>query len=97
MEEEGKTLYSDVFTMAEREFFKYRLQTLYPTISDKGSETSIAFPEQQKLANCPHSVHAEQRGFNWIVLEGFQTDLPLTVTTYQKRKMIHLMRVITSM
>ena len=53
MQEEAKTLYGDVFTLAEREFFKHRLLTLFPKISDKGIETSITFLEQQKLANCP--------------------------------------------
>ena len=67
MEEEAKCRYGDVFTLAEREFFKDRLVTLYPKISDKGMETSITFLEQQKLANCPCFVHTEQRGFGWIV------------------------------
>ena len=67
MEEEAKCRYGDVFTLAEREFFKHRLVTLYPQISDEGMETSITFLEQQKLANCPCFVHTEQRGFGWIV------------------------------
>ena len=53
--------------LAERDFFKHRLLTLFPKISDKGIETSITFLEQQKLANCPCFVHSEQRGFGWIV------------------------------
>ena len=48
MEEETKTLYGDVFTLAERDFFKHRLLTLFPKISDEGIETSINFLEQQK-------------------------------------------------
>ena len=67
MEEEAKCRYGDVFTLAKREFFKHRLVTLYPKISDKGMETSITFLEQQKLANCPCFVHTELRGFGWIV------------------------------
>ena len=67
MEEEAKTRYGDVFTLAEKEFFKYRLLTLFPKITGKGIETSITFLEQQKLANCPCFVHTEQRGFGWIV------------------------------
>ena len=43
--------------------------TLYPRISDEGMKTSITFLEQQKLANCPCSVHTEQRGFGWIVFK----------------------------
>ena len=53
MEEEAKCRYGDVFTLAEREFFKHRLVSLYPKISDKGMETSITFLEKQKLPNCP--------------------------------------------
>ena len=67
MEEEAKTLYGDVFTIAEREFFKHRLLTLFPKISEEGIETSITFLEQQKLANCPCFIHTEQRGYQWIV------------------------------
>ena len=67
MEEEARILYGDVFTLAEREFFKHGLLTLYPKISDKGIETSITFLEQQKQANCPCFVHTEQRGYEWIV------------------------------
>ena len=67
MEEEAKTRYGDVFTLAEKEFFKHRLLTLFPKIKDKGIETSITFLEQQKLANCTCFVHTEQRGFGWIV------------------------------
>ena len=63
----AKTLYGDVFTLAERDFFKHRLLTLFPKISDKGIETSIIFLEQKKLANCSGFVHSEQRGFRWIV------------------------------
>ena len=63
MEEEAKSRYGDVFTLAEKEFFKHRLLTLFPKITDKGIETSITFLEQQKLANCPCFVHTEQRGF----------------------------------
>ena len=51
----------------KKEFFKHRLLTLFPRITDKGIETSITFLEQQKLANCPCFVHTEQRGFGWIV------------------------------
>ena len=67
MEEEAKCRYGDVFTLAEREFFKHRLVTLYPKISDKGMESSITFVEQQKLADYPCFIHSEQRGFAWIV------------------------------
>ena len=67
MEEEAKTLYGDVFTIAEREFFNHRLLTLFPKISEEGIETSFTFLEHQKLANGPCFVHTEQRGYQWIV------------------------------
>ena len=60
-------MYGDVFTLAERDFFKHRLITQFPKISEEGIETLINFLEQQKLANCPCSVHSEQRCFGWIV------------------------------
>ena len=43
MEEEAKCRYGDVFTLAKKEFFKHRLVTLYPRISDEGIKTSITF------------------------------------------------------
>ena len=48
MEEEARSRYSDIFTLAEKEFFKHRLLTLYPKITGKGIESSINFLEQQK-------------------------------------------------
>ena len=38
MENEAKCRYGDVFTLAERKFFKHRLVTLHPKISDEGME-----------------------------------------------------------
>ena len=67
MEEEARSRYNDVFSIAEKEFFKHRLLTLYPKVSDKDIETSINFLEQQKMVNCPCFVHTEQRGHEWIV------------------------------
>ena len=67
MEEEAKTRYGDVFTLAGKEFFKHRLLTLFPKITDNGIGTSITFLEHQKIANCPCFVHTEQRSFGWIV------------------------------
>ena len=67
MEDEAKSRYGDVFSLAEKEFFKHRLLTLYPKITDESIEASITFLEKQKLANCPCFVHTEHRGFGWIV------------------------------
>ena len=67
MEEEAKYRYGDVFKLAEKKFFKHRLLTLLPHVTEKDIETSLTFLEQQKLANCPCFVHTEQRGFDWVV------------------------------
>ena len=67
MEEEAKMRYGEVFSPAEKEFFKHRLLTLYPKIDDRGIKTAITFLAQQKSANCPCLVHSEQRGYEWIV------------------------------
>ena len=36
MEEEAKAKYGDVFSLAEKEFFKHRLLIVYPKITDEG-------------------------------------------------------------
>ena len=67
MEEEAKMRYGEVFSPAEKEFFRHRLLTLYSKIDDRGIKSAIDFLEQQKAVNCPCSVHTEQRGYEWIV------------------------------
>ena len=67
MEEEAKIRYGDVFSLAEKEFFRHRLLILYPKIDDRGIKSAIDFLEQQKAVNCPCSVHTVQRGYEWIV------------------------------
>ena len=67
MEEEAKIRCGEVFSPAEKEFFKHRLQTLYPKIGDSDVKTAITFLAEQKAANCPCLVHTEQRGYEWIV------------------------------
>ena len=67
MEEEAKIRYGEVFSPAEKEFFKHRLQTLYPKIGDSDVKTAITFLAEQKATNCPCLVHTEQRGYEWIV------------------------------
>ena len=52
-----------VFTLAE-DFFRCRLETLYPMIDTKGLDAGISFLDKQKLVNCPCIVHTEQRGFD---------------------------------
>ena len=55
------------FNLAEENFFRHRLTTLYPKINEGGIKSAIGFLEQQKLVNCPCSIHTEKRGYEWIV------------------------------
>ena len=43
------------------------MTTLYPKIDEEGIKSAIGFLEQQKLVNCPCSIHTEKRGYEWIV------------------------------
>ena len=64
-EEQAET--GHTFNLAEENFFRYRLHTLYPKIDEEGIKSAIGFLATQKLANCPCSVHIEERGYEWIV------------------------------
>ena len=64
-EEQAET--GHLFNLAEENFFRHRLQTLYPKIDEEGIKTAIGFLAIQKLVNCPCSVHTEERGYEWIV------------------------------
>ena len=67
MEEEAKIMHGEVFSPAEKEFFKHRLQTLYPKIGGSDVKTAISLLAEQKAANCPCLVHTYQRDYEWIV------------------------------
>ena len=67
MEEEAKIMHGEVFSPAEKEFFKHRLHTLYPKIGDRDVKTAITLLAEQKTANCPCLVHTDQRDYEWIV------------------------------
>ena len=69
MEEEAKIMHGEVFSPAEKEFFKHRLQTLYPKIGDSDVKTAINLLAEQKAANCPCLVHTDQRDYEWIVFK----------------------------
>ena len=69
MEEEAKIMHGEVFSPAEREFFKHRLQTLYPKIGDNDVKTAINLLAEQKAVNCPCLVHTDQREYEWIVFK----------------------------
>ena len=69
MEGEAKIMHGEVFTPAEKEFFKHRLQTLYPKIGDSDVKTAISLLAEQKAANCPCLVHTDQRDYEWIVFK----------------------------
>ena len=57
MEEEAKIMHGEVFSSAEKEFFKHRLQTLYPKIGDNDVKTAITLLAELKAASCPCLVH----------------------------------------
>ena len=69
MEEETKIMHGEVFSPAEKEFFKHRLQTQYPKIGDSDVKTAIGLLAEQKAANCPCLVHTDQRDYEWIVFK----------------------------
>ena len=59
----------EVFSQAEKEFFKDRLQTQYPKIGDSDVKTAIGLLAEQKAANCPCLVHTDQRDYEWVVFK----------------------------
>ena len=69
MEEETKIMHREVFSPAEMEFFKHRLQTQYPKIGNSDFKTAISLLAEQKAANCPCLVHTDQRDYEWIVFK----------------------------
>ena len=69
LEEEAKIMHGEIFSTAEKEFFKHRLQTLYPKIGDSDVKTAISLLAEQKAANCPCLVHTDQRDYEWIVFK----------------------------
>ena len=66
-EEEERCFFGNVFTHAEKEFFKHRLQSKFHKITNESVETALAFLEKQKIANWPCQVHTESRGYDWVV------------------------------
>ena len=67
MQEEDQAETGDVFNLAEENFFKHKLRTLYPKIDEEGIKSAIGFLATQKLVICPCTVHTEERGYEWIV------------------------------
>ena len=47
MEEEAKTMHGEVFSPAEKEFFKHKLQIQYPKIGDSDVKTAIGLLAEQ--------------------------------------------------
>ena len=66
-QEEEQAATGHIFNLAEENFFRFRLHTLFPRIDEEGIKAAIKFLATQKLANCPCSVHTEERGYEWIV------------------------------
>ena len=67
MQEEEQAETGDLCNLAEENFFRHRLKTLYPKIDEEGINTAIGFLATQKLVTCPCSVHTEERGYEWII------------------------------
>ena len=67
MQEEEQAKSGNLFNLAEENFFRQRLKTLYPKIDEEGIKQAISFLATQKLVNCPCNVHTEERGYEWIV------------------------------
>ena len=67
MQEEEQAETCNLFNLAEENFLRHRLQSLYPKIDEEGIKTAIGFLATQKLVNCPCSVHTEERGYEWII------------------------------
>ena len=66
-EEEERFFFGNVFTPAEKEFFKHRLQSKFHKITKENIDTALIFLEKQKITNCPCQVHTESRGHHWVV------------------------------
>ena len=81
-EEEDRCYFGRVFTHAEQEFFKHKLQAKYPKINQRSLDTAITFLRKQKLANCPCQVHTKTRGYDWVV---FRRQPDRTPTLYYEQ------------
>ena len=66
-EEEESCFFGNVFTHAEKEFFKHRLQSKFHKITNESVEAALIFLEKQKMSNCPCQVHTASRGGDWVV------------------------------
>ena len=66
-EEEERCFFGNVFTHAEKEFFKHRLQSKFHKITNESVDTALIFLEKQKMANCLCQVHTASRGYDWVV------------------------------
>ena len=76
MGEEGKCLYGTNFSFAERDFFINKLLKVTPNMSQEAINQSIAFLERQKEANCPCTIHTQQRRYDWIVFNQLPDKMP---------------------
>ena len=94
MEEEQKAVYGDVFTHVERDFFKHRLQTMFPKNSREGIETALVFLQKQKVANCPCVIHTIHRGFDWVVFRRQPDRLPTNYSDEERKKMKQMMTIL---
>ena len=81
MEEEDKTFHNINFTYAETDFFTNNLKQAYPKIDTESITNAINFLERQKEVNCPCSIHAQKRGYDWIVFNRLPDKISSNTTT----------------
>ena len=74
-----KMFFGNVFTHAEKEFFKHRLQSKFPQITNDSIKTALTFLEKQKMANCPSQLHTASRGYDWVVFRRQPDRTPYTL------------------
>ena len=66
-EEDERWFFGSVFTHAEKEFFKHRLQSKFHKITKESIDTALIFLEKKKITNCPCQVHTESKDHDWVV------------------------------
>ena len=66
--------------MQKQDFFTNKLKQAYPKTDTENLINAINFLERQKEANCPCSIHAQKRGYDWIVFNRLPDKLSSNTT-----------------
>ena len=64
-EEEERCFFGNVFTHAEKEFFKHRLQSKFPKISKESIETALIFLKNKRLPIVPVKYTLKVEAMTW--------------------------------